>query len=58
MEDDNKERFLNSFMEISYLTDPDNEYHNYESKKIKTSDIVQKFLPATGHAYTVVHLPG
>ena len=31
---------------------------NTSSLKIKTSDIVQKFLPATGHAYTVVHLPG
>ena len=31
---------------------------NTSSLKIKTSDIVQKFLPATGHAYTVVNIPG
>lgn len=28
------------------------------SLKIRTSDIVEKFLPATGHAYMMVHLVG
>ena len=31
---------------------------NTSSLKIMTSDIVQKFLPATGHTYMTVHLPG
>ncbi len=28
------------------------------SLKIRTSDIIKKFLPATGHTYTTVHLIG
>ncbi len=28
------------------------------SLKIRTADLVEKFLPATGHAYTTVHLVG
>ena len=28
------------------------------SMKIRTADIIGKFLPATGHTYTVVHLVG
>jgi Ala-tRNA(Pro) deacylase len=28
------------------------------SLKIKTADIIDKFLPATGHDYTTVHLVG
>ena len=28
------------------------------SLKMKTSDVVEKFLPATGHEYTTVHLVG
>ena len=28
------------------------------SLKLKTSDVVEKFLPATGHSYTTVHLVG
>ncbi len=29
---------------------------NTSSLKIKTTDLIEKFLPATGHAYTVVEL--
>ena len=28
------------------------------SLKMKTSDVIEKFLPATGHEYTTVHLVG
>ena len=28
------------------------------SMKIRTSDLLEKFLPATGHEYTIVHLVG
>ena len=31
---------------------------NTSSLKMKTADIIEKFLPATGHAYRVVHLVG
>ncbi|MBQ3865251.1 MAG: prolyl-tRNA synthetase associated domain-containing protein [Clostridia bacterium] len=31
---------------------------NTSSLKIRTEDIVQKFLPATGHTYRTVHLTG
>lgn len=31
---------------------------NTSSLKMKTADIIEKFLPATGHAYHVVHLVG
>ena len=28
------------------------------SLKLRTKDVIEKFLPATGHAYTTVHLVG
>ena len=28
------------------------------SLKLRTADVIQKFLPATGHSYTTVHLVG
>ena len=31
---------------------------NTSSLKMKTADIIEKFLPATGHTYRVVHLVG
>jgi len=31
---------------------------NTSSLKMKTADIIEKFLPATGHEYRVVHLVG
>lgn len=31
---------------------------NTSSLKMKTADVVDKFLPATGHSYTIVHLVG
>ena len=31
---------------------------NTSSLKMKTADVVDKFLPATGHSYTTVHLVG
>lgn len=31
---------------------------NTSSLKIKTSDIIDKFLPATGHGMQIVHLVG
>ena len=31
---------------------------NTSSLKMKTSDVIEKFLPATGHDYRVVHLVG
>ena len=31
---------------------------NTSSLKMKTADVIEKFLPATGHTYTTVHLVG
>ena len=31
---------------------------NTSSLKMKTADVIEKFLPATGHDYKIVHLVG
>lgn len=31
---------------------------NYTNLKMKTADVIEKFLPATGHDYQTVYLVG